>query len=216
MTRCWQTKSQSLLNIKQSYTIPPIIGLMAEANLPHADKVVSTYPGMNSMSQRLCGDQWIALYKNEKNILYVGMDDGVMIVPVLPNGDVLFITEPSPAYGERVLFLPSGMVEPGEAPAVTANRELQEEIGYRARQLRSIGNLNPFVKYVRSRQQIFLARGLEPSKLVGDEGLDWRIEIEPHPMRRFEDLIASGRLRDSTVIAALYMARQALKAAATA
>jgi ADP-ribose diphosphatase len=168
------------------------------------------------MSQRLCGDHWISLHRNEQNILYVQMGDSIMNVPVTPNGDVLFITEPSSAYDERVLFLPSGNIEAGESPAFAANRELQEEIGYRADQLDHLGDLHPFIKYVRCRMQIYLARHLEPSKLEGDEGPDWRIDVEPHPLSSFEDLIASGRLSDSTVIAALYMARNALQTAATA
>jgi ADP-ribose diphosphatase len=164
------------------------------------------------MSQRIGGDQWIGLYKNASGILYIGMGDGdsVMTVPVTPNGDVLLITEPSPAYDERVLFLPSGNVEPGETPAEAANRELQEEIGYRANQLIHLGDLHPFIKYVRCRIHIYLGRQLEPSKLVGDEGPEGRIDMEPYALDRFEDLIAAGRLRDSTAIAALFLARQAL------
>ena len=166
------------------------------------------------MNQKLCGDKWITLYKNEKDILYVEMGDSAMSVPVSPNGDVLLITEPSPAYGERVLSLPSGNIEPGESPVFAANRELQEEIGYRANRLSHIGDLYPFIKYVHCRMQIYLAQELTPSKLVGDEGPDWKIEIEPYPLNRFEELIAAGRLRDSTVIAALYMTRQVLRTAA--
>jgi len=164
------------------------------------------------MNQRICGDQWIGLYKNANGIVYIGMGDGdsVMTVPVTPNGDVLLITEPSPAYDERVLFLPSGNVESGETPAFAANRELQEEIGYRANQLNHLGDLHPFIKYVRCRMHIYLGRQLESSKLIGDEGPEGRIEVERHPLASFEDLIAAGRLRDSTAIAALFMARQAL------
>lgn len=41
--------------------------------------------------------------------------------------------EPSAAFGEPTLILPGGETEPGEPHNVTANRELQEEIGYKAR-----------------------------------------------------------------------------------
>jgi 8-oxo-dGTP pyrophosphatase MutT (NUDIX family) len=36
-----------------------------------------------------------------------------------------------PASGRKLLILPGGLIEPGEAPAVTAAREALEETGYR-------------------------------------------------------------------------------------
>lgn len=162
------------------------------------------------MNQRLCGDGWISLWKNEREILYVEMDISAMVVPVTPEGNVLLITEPSPAYDNRILYLPCGSLEAGEAPASAANREMQEEIGLKAAQLTQIGELYPMVKYVRCRQHVFLAQDFEPSRLTGDEGPDWVIEVQPAPLDDFETLIAQGRLQDSTVIAALYMARSYL------
>jgi ADP-ribose diphosphatase len=168
------------------------------------------------MGQKLCGDQWISLYRNDQDITYVQMDDAALVVPLTADGQVLFITEPSPAYGERVLTLPAGNVETGETPAIAANRELQEEIGYRAARLDALGQLYPFVKYLRCCQHIFLARDLAPSRLQGDEGSDWIIEVEPTPLLHFERLIDTGRLRDSTAIAALYRARRYLEREITA
>jgi ADP-ribose diphosphatase len=163
------------------------------------------------MKQRLCGDQWISLWQNDQDIVYVQMDNGAQIVPITPEGDVLLITEPSPAYGQRILGLPSGMIEADEAPEAAANRELQEEIGFKAARLDWIGDLHPFFKYVHCRLSVFLARDLEVSKLDGDEGPDWIIEIERVPLDSFEHLIQTGRLHDAPTIAALYMARRYLE-----
>lgn len=162
------------------------------------------------MTQILGGDQWMTLCQNEQGILFTRMGDAALVVPLTTDGDVLLITEPSPAYGGLVLYLPCGNVEPGEVPADTANRELQEEIGYRAGRLDSLGQLHPSIKYVECRQHIYLGRDLTPSKLQGDEGADWPITVEAVSLARFEELIAAGRLCDSTVIAALYLARDFL------
>jgi ADP-ribose diphosphatase len=162
------------------------------------------------MNQPICGDEWITLWHNERQIVYVQMGDGAMAVPLTPEGDVLFITEPSPAYGERILGLPSGLVDTEELPVEAANRELQEEIGLKAGRLTLLGELNPMVKYVHCRISIFLARDFTPNKLQGDEDEHWHIEVERIPLRDFESFIASGRLTDSTAIAALYLARRYL------
>ncbi len=160
-------------------------------------------------NQIIGGDQWMALCQNERGVLYTRMDDGALVVPLTAEGEILFINEPSPAYGEMVLYLPGGMVEPGEKPAYAANRELQEEIGYIATHLDYLGVLYPSIKYVECRQHVYLGRGLTASKLQGDED-DTLITVQRVPLSHFESLIAAGRLRDSTVIAALYLARSFL------
>jgi ADP-ribose diphosphatase len=104
-----------------------------------------------------------------------------------------------------VLILPGGTVEPGEPPAETAGRELQEEIGYRAGSLHFLGELRPYSKYLTVCSFVYLACDLTASWLEGDEA--YEIGVEPVPLAAFEPLIAAGRLLDARAIAALYLAR---------
>ena len=122
--------------------------------------------------------------------------------------EVILTVEPSAAFGEDVMILPGGMVEPGENQAVTANRELQEEAGYAAHRLTFLGELRPWSKYLQTRSFIYLGQDLAASRLVGDE--DYTIGVEFVPLTDFESWIADGRIKDARVIAALYMARAAL------
>jgi ADP-ribose diphosphatase len=136
--------------------------------------------------------------------------DEALIVPLTSKGEVLLTLEPSAAFGEPTLVLPGGVVEAGEPPVETANRELQEEIGYKAERLDFLGELRPFSKYLTVRSFVFLARDLIPSKLAGDE--DYQVGIERVLLSDFESLIANGRLHDARVIAALYMAQSFMQA----
>lgn len=131
--------------------------------------------------------------------------DEALLVPLTASAEVILMVEPSLAFTEQVLVLPGGCIEAHEPPEVTANRELQEEIGYRADKLDLLGVLRPFVKYLRVTSHIYLARELAPSRLVGDETHE--IGILTIPLARFEELLASGQLTDARVIAALYLAR---------
>ncbi len=140
---------------------------------------------------------------------YVACADEVLMIPLTGDGQVIFIREPAPAFGrETPLLLPGGTVEHGEELAVTANRELQEEIGYRAGSMEFLLAIRPWSKYLGVTSHVFVAQGLQPSKLDGDEG--YEIGLEPHPLSALDDLIQTGALCDARVIAALLVARQRL------
>lgn len=140
---------------------------------------------------------------------FVICSDEVLAVPLTAGGEIIFIREPAPAFGrEQPLLLPGGIVEDGEPLEVTANRELQEEIGYRAARLEKLATLRPWSKYLRVTSHMYLARDLTPGKLDGDEG--YEIGLEPRPLATLDALIESGELRDARVIAALLLARDHL------
>ncbi|GAB4510835.1 MAG: hypothetical protein OHK0046_08100 [Anaerolineae bacterium] len=140
---------------------------------------------------------------------YIETHDSAICVPLTDTGMIIFIVEPSLAYAEDALLLPGGEIEPGETPREAANRELQEEIGYRATKLDFLGEVRPWVRYLKGEVSLFLARDLIASKLHGDE--IYEITTELVPIFDFERVIRMGRLRDATVISALYMARHFLQ-----
>ncbi len=69
--------------------------------------------------------------------------DEVLVVPLTDSGEVLLAVEPSPAFGVPVPVLPGGQVELDLTLAEVANRDLREEIGYRAGRLDSLDELWP-------------------------------------------------------------------------
>ncbi len=152
---------------------------------------------------------YFAIKRDSQGVEYITSPDEVIIVALGPGNIVYFITEPAPAFGENTLLLPGGTVEDSEELAVTANRELQEELGYRAGELTSLGELRPWSKYLAVRTHVFLARDLIVSRLLGDE--DYEIHIAPHPLRSWENLIKKGHLHDARVIAALYLTKSYLQ-----
>lgn len=163
------------------------------------------------MPKLLYATPWLAIYEGYHAISYLVCRDGVLTVPVTPDGQVILITEPA-AYddGAPTLGLPGGAVELGEAPALAANRELQEEIGLAAARLDYLGEIYPWVKYMNAKLSLYLARDFTPRRRAGDE--PYAIVQETIPLSGFESLLTSGRLTDASVIAALFLARQYLVA----
>jgi ADP-ribose pyrophosphatase len=62
-----------------------------------------------------------------------------LIVPFLRNGKVLVIRQYKHGPKSEMLGFPAGYVDPGEAPAKAAERELMEETGLRVGRLVSMG-----------------------------------------------------------------------------
>ena len=84
-------------------------------------------------------------------------------------------------------------------------RELQEEIGYKAKELIKLGTLTVSPGSTRHQTHVYLAKHLIESKLPGDE--DEEIEVIKIPFEDFEKLIKNRKLNEARFIAALYMAR---------
>lgn len=149
-------------------------------------------------------DRHFTLLADDDGVGFVHCGDGVLVVPLDDDGNVLLALERSVAFDREVLVLAGGMVEPGEPLQQTADRELQEELGWHADQLEFLGELHPF-KYLTSRQFVFLARQLTPSKLAGDE--QHPIGTRTVPLASFTSLCANGELHDAPTIAALHLAQ---------
>lgn len=155
-------------------------------------------------------DKYFALGSDDTGNSFVRSPDEVIALPLTEDGDVLVSVEPSPAFSESTIILPGGTAVLEEPHEQTANRELQEEVGYKAGRLDFLGELRPWSKYLSVRCFVYLARDLTVSRLQGDE--DYEIGVERVPLAHFETLITSKRLLDARVIAALYMARAFLDA----
>ncbi|GAA3988944.1 NUDIX hydrolase [Allokutzneria multivorans] len=73
--------------------------------------------------------------------------------------------------------LPGGYVDPGEEPAVTAAREVEEETGWRPRGIEQFPSFQPMVGSADAENLIFLARGAdyigEPKDINEAERVAW-------------------------------------------
>src|SRR3546814_2752002 len=72
----------------------------------------------------------------------------VIVVPLLDEDTVLLVREYAAGLHRYELGLVEGKIDPGEAPLVAANRELQEEAGYAARSLHHLRMLTLSPRYM--------------------------------------------------------------------
>ncbi len=129
----------------------------------------------------------------------------VIIVPMPDPETVLLIREYACGVHRYELGLPKGRLEPGESHLDGANRELQEEVGFAARDLRILGHLTLAPGYMTHATHVVLARDLYPSRLPGDEPEE--LEVVSWPIANLAELIQRDDCTEGRSIAALYMAR---------
>jgi 8-oxo-dGTP pyrophosphatase MutT (NUDIX family) len=113
--------------------------------------------------------------------------------------------------GETLREIVAGSLDAGEAPEEAAQRELAEEIGYRAQEMITLGGFYLCPGYTTEFMHIFLARGLEPATAEADE--DEQIELEAIPLTELYRQARAGELKDAKTVAALLLAEARLPGA---
>jgi ADP-ribose pyrophosphatase len=131
---------------------------------------------------------------------YVRHPGGVAIVPVVDN-NVILIQQFRIAIEREVIELPAGLLEPGEEPMECAARELEEELGYRAKELIPLASYFSSVGFADERMYIFLA--LEPEKTTLKRDADERIREILMPMEMIEEKLAAQVFEDAKTIIGL-------------
>jgi ADP-ribose diphosphatase len=132
----------------------------------------------------------------------------VIIVPMLDADTVLLAREYAAGLHHYEIGLPKGRLEKGESILQAAQREMKEEIGYGARDLRELTRLSLAPGYMTHVTHIVLARDLYPEKLPGDEPEE--LEVVPWPIADLRKLTDRDDCTEGRTIAALYIARDFL------
>lgn len=128
----------------------------------------------------------------------------VAVVPIDRSGTIYLIRQYRHSIRRYLLEIPAGKLEPGETPEKCAIRELEEEIGYQARELRPLGEICTSPGYSNETIHLFMATELIEStpNLDPDEYLDI---LRVHS-RKVPGLIRRGEIIDSKSICALSLA----------
>jgi ADP-ribose diphosphatase len=133
----------------------------------------------------------------------------VIVVPLQDDETVLLVREYAAGLHHYEIGLVKGRLEPDETVLEAAQRELQEEAGYAARELLEVNRLSLAPGYMTHVTHVVLARDLYPSRLPGDE--PETLEVVPWPLDRLHELTRRDDCTEGRTIAALYIARDYLR-----
>jgi len=106
------------------------------------------------------------------------------------------------AAGGWIWELPAGVRDEGEAPKLTAVRELKEEVGVEARSWHALGSLLSTPGFCDERLHIYLARELT----LGEHAREADEFIETHwlPLAKALEMAVSGEIEDAKTIVGLF------------
>lgn len=130
----------------------------------------------------------------------------VVMVPMLDRSRIVFVRQYRRAIRRYLLELPAGTLASGERPSACAQRELEEEVGFRAKRLTKLGQFYAAPGFASERMTVFLAEGLTTVKArpEADELLTPVILSLSTALAK----IRSGAICDAKTIIGLWWAQQ--------
>ena len=132
--------------------------------------------------------------------------NAVVIVAVDDDQNLLLVRQYRFAVGRELLELPAGMIEGGDSPMASAQRELREETGFAAAELTELGHFYAAPGGLTECVYAFLGTGLTHDPLAPDA--DERIELVRMGFREAVEMARAGGFHDAKTIASLLLAER--------
>jgi ADP-ribose pyrophosphatase len=128
---------------------------------------------------------------------------GAVVIPIKADGKVILVKQFRYPLQKTLIELPAGKLEKGEDPLVCATRELEEETGYKAKEIKKLGAIYTAPGYCTEILHIYSAKGLTPGNHNREEG-EFGMEILELTMGEIEKMIASGEINDAKTIVGIH------------
>ncbi len=127
----------------------------------------------------------------------------VAAIPVDDEGRLALVRQYRHPVGEALWEVPAGILEKGESPEQAIRRELQEEVGRRARHLEPLVTFHPTPGFCDEVLHLFRATRLEEAPVHPDD--DEVLEVKWHTLDAARGLLHAGEIKDAKTIIALLM-----------
>ncbi len=125
------------------------------------------------------------------------------VIPVKEDGKILMVRQWRNALDRYTLEIPAGGLNgTQETFATCAARELEEETGYKAKEIHFLISVRTTVAFCNERIDIFVASQLQKSVQHLDP--DEFVEVEEYTIEELLEKIKKDEIQDSKTISALY------------
>jgi ADP-ribose pyrophosphatase len=134
----------------------------------------------------------------------VEIQNAVTILPLDNEGNVYFVRQFRTGAGKSLLELPAGKIENGEEALTTAEREIREETGMAATNMKPLGKFYVSPGYSTEYMYTFLATGLYEAPL--DPDADEFLNLEKFPLSKVIEMLHAGEIEDAKSLATIMQA----------
>jgi len=146
-------------------------------------------------------EEEIGKTKNKKDV--VKFPRTVGILPLIGKDKIVLIRQFRFPINKEIWEIPAGKLDRGEKPEIGAKRELKEETGYEAKELKKIGEFYLSPGYSTEYMYLFLARGLKKGEQSLDRGEKIK-EVKIFSRKEVLKMIKSRKIVDAKTILALF------------
>lgn len=137
----------------------------------------------------------------------VSHDRGVGVVAITEDQEIILVKQYRKAINQAIYEIPAGLVDSGENVSEAAERELQEEVGLKPKNLELIAEAYASPGFTDEKISIFLATEFEESELELDH-TEFLIPVKI-PLTDALDMVENFEINDAkTVIGILHAARR--------
>ncbi len=129
------------------------------------------------------------------------------VIPVLPDGKLLFVRQYRYPIRQVTLEVPAGKLDaPDEDPLYCAERELSEETGYTAGKIRKLTTIATTVGFSNEKIHLYAAEDLKPGKQHTDP--DEFINLVEVSLEEALEMVRDGRIVDAKSVVSVLMLAQ--------
>ena len=130
---------------------------------------------------------------------------GVGVIAVTDEKEVFMVTQYRIAAQQMMLEIPAGKLEKGEDPLSAGLRELQEETGYKAKNIKELGVYYATPGYCQEKLTIYLATDLEFVGQNLDEGEF--LNVSKHSLDELYQMVMNNEIYDCKTAIAILKAK---------
>lgn len=120
---------------------------------------------------------------------------GAAVLAFDENENIFLVKQYRYAYGKIIYEIPAGKIEKNEEPIICAERELEEEIGYKCSNLEFMSKVYPSPGFLTEIIYIFLAKNMSISKQKLDP--DEFLTVEKIPFKKAVQMVLDGDICDA-------------------
>ncbi|MFD1171639.1 NUDIX hydrolase [Oceanobacillus picturae] len=130
----------------------------------------------------------------------------VAVIPITKDNKIVLVEQFRKPLEKSLVEIPAGKVEIGEAPEVTARRELEEETGYTTNELSFVTSFYTSPGFADELMHIYITDELEKMDTQPESDEDEFVEVLELTLEEAKELVEQERIHDAkTNYAILYL-----------